>query len=520
MELRKQGIQMLLIEDNPADALLIREMMRDAAGTVKFDMAHVDSLRKALHALREKPFDIILLDLSLPDSQGLNTFNKAQREAPDRPIVILTGFDDETTAVMAVRQGAQDYLVKGRVDGDLFSRSIRYAIERSRLEKRLRDSQKMEALGTLAGGIAHNFNNILGIITGYTQLAQASTPEESPVKEHLKEIFAASWRAKDLVAQMLAFSRPKVQELKPTGLGATVRDALRAFRASLPAGIEMRENISGDSMLLADAAQIREVVVNLCANGVQAMHEQGGVLEVSLTEVELDTEIQAAHPGMIPGTYLKLCVKDSGHGMDAPILERIFDPYFTTREPGEGPGLGLSVAQGIIKAHGGVITVESERGKGSTFNVFLLKFKRGAVSEPIPMEAFPTGNECILFVDDEPMLCNLGKEVLSRLGYEVVVKLSGKDALEAFSEQPERFDLVVTDMMMPNITGVDLAEELLRIRPELPVILCSGYSNAMSPEEVGAAGIRAFLLKPFAMADLAGTVRRMLDEETKPGKTR
>jgi two-component system cell cycle sensor histidine kinase/response regulator CckA len=513
MGLEDHSIKVLLIEDNPADALLIEEMMRDAKGIADVHMTNVDTLEKALQALDERAFDILLLDLSLPDSQGLETFAEVRAKVPDPPIIILTGLDDETTAIRAVRQGAQDYLVKSRMDEDLLPRAILYAIERNRLDRRLRHSQKMEAIGTLAAGIAHDFNNVLGIIMGYAQLAQFSAPEESPLQDHLRQIFIATRRAEDLVAQVSAFSRPKTRELKPVRLSATVSDALKTLNQSLPAGVEIRQNLVTGSMILADALQIRDVVSNICLNALEAMRQHGGILEVSLTEAELGKELEAVHPEKVSGTYLRLSVKDTGAGIDPLIRERIFDPFFTTKEPGAGAGLGLSITQGIVKAHGGMMTVQSEPGKGSTFNVYLLKFEHGASVDSHRHETLPTGNECILYVDDEPMLCSLCKELLSQLGYEIIVETSGIDAFTTFCNSPEKFHLVITDLMMPEMNGTELAEKLRRVRPDLPIILCTGYTKTMALETAATTGMRALIMKPFTMTDMAKTVRSVLDEQ-------
>ncbi|MBW2018772.1 MAG: PAS domain S-box protein [Deltaproteobacteria bacterium] len=384
--------------------------------------------------------------------------------------------------------------------------------EREQLERQLRQAQKMEAIGTLAGGIAHDFNNILGAVIGCTEMSLFDVPEGTPVHRHLLEVLNAGNRAKDLVNQILAFSRQTEQERKPVKISLIIKETLKLLRASLPTTIKIRQYIETDSdMVLADPTQIHQVLMNLCTNAAHAMREKGGVLQIRLADVELDPEDAARHPDMNPGPYLRLTVSDTGHGINRAVIERIFDPYFTTKGPGEGTGLGLAVVHGIVKSHGGAITVHSEPGEGTAFQVFLPGIESRVTPEIEAYAPLPTGNECVLFVDDEKVLVRIAKEMLERLGYEVIPRTSSIEALESFRERPDHFDLVITDQTMPNMTGTELAKELMRIRPDIPIILCTGFSEVITPEKAMAMGIREFIMKPLMTRDLAESVRRVLD---------
>lgn len=385
-----------------------------------------------------------------------------------------------------------------------------------RLERQLRQAQKMEAIGTLAGGIAHDFNNLLTAITGYTQLAHGQIEEGSPVHRHLDQVLNASSRATDLVKQILTFSRQTEQERRPVAVAPIVREVLKLIRPSLPATIEIRDDLGlvrqGDTAL-ADPTQVHQVLMNLCTNAAHSMRERGGILSVTLSDPTIDTSLSSRYPNLKPGPYLCLTVSDTGHGMPPAVVERIFDPYFTTKGPGEGSGLGLAVAQGIVDSHGGVITVYSEPGEGTTFNVFLPRVEQTIVTGAETVEALPRGNERVLFVDDEQILVELGEEMLESLGYRVTATTRSLEALETFRAHPDAFDLVITDMTMPGLTGRGLARELLVVRPTVPIILCTGFSELINGKTAMEAGIREFVMKPYVLAGLARTIRKVLDED-------
>jgi signal transduction histidine kinase len=388
--------------------------------------------------------------------------------------------------------------------------------EKEKLEVQLRHTHKMEAIGTLAGGIAHDFNNILAAIIGYTEMALTGVSTSSPTRHYLGQVLNASHRAKELVKQILASSRQtQAQERMTIEIAPLVEEALKLLRASLPTTIEIRPNIgSKKSVALADPTEVHQLLVNLCTNAAHAMEEKGGVLEISLSEVAIDSDAVAAPAGLKPGHYLRLTVSDTGRGIDPTILERIFDPYFTTKEVGKGSGLGLAVVHGIVKRHEGAITVNSEPGVGTSFHVYFPKVDSMAVKEVEELvEPLPGGTERILFVDDEEILVEMGKSVLEWLGYEVTVTTSSVEALELFRTQPDRFDTVITDYTMPHMTGADLAKEMIRLRPAIPIIMCTGFSERISEEKARDIGIRAFAMKPLNMRDLAETVREVLDKK-------
>jgi PAS domain S-box-containing protein len=390
----------------------------------------------------------------------------------------------------------------------------RDASHEERLEKQLRQAQKMEALGTLAGGIAHDFNNILGAIISCAEFAMEDTPADSPTREDLEHVLKSSYRGKNLIKQILTFSRRSEQERQPVEIEPLVKECIKFLRASLPASIEIRQSISsGCGMVLADPTQIHQVIMNLCTNAAHAMRERGGILKVSLFE---ENPSVAFSKDAGTGSCVRLAVSDTGHGMDNKILERIFDPFFTTKKRGEGTGLGLSVVHGIIMNHGGDIAVYSEPGKGATFEVFLPSIEHSSDMPEKPNgAAVHRGTERIMFVDDEEDLVYAGEKMLRRLGYEPAVFQSSLEALKAFRAEPHRFDLIITDQSMPHLTGTELAREALRLRPEIPIILCSGFSpdSGESPtgKQAEQIGVREVVMKPLGSAEMAAIIRKTLD---------
>ena len=388
---------------------------------------------------------------------------------------------------------------------------IRSNEKEQRIQAQLQRAEKMEAIGTLASGIAHDFNNILFSIIGFTEMTMENVEKGSLVESNLRQVHKAGNRARDLVKQILTFSREDEQEQKPFQVKYVVEEVVKFLRASLPSTIEIAYNIQSDSLLMGDSTQIHRILMNLCTNASHAMEEKGGVLDVALTDTELDSGFTATHPGLKPGPFLRLTVTDTGYGIKPHVLERIFEPFFTTKQPGEGTGLGLSVVHGIVKSHGGGIYAYSEPGKGSTFHVYLPAIKRESEEKSETARPFTGGTERILFVDDEPMLADLGEQLLKSLGYEVATRTSSRDALELFRKQPDQFDLIITDMTMPHMTGDTLAREMIKIRTDIPVILCSGYSKQVSEENAKGIGIRAFVMKPILRRTIAETVRKVLD---------
>ena len=378
------------------------------------------------------------------------------------------------------------------------------------LELQLQQSQKMEAIGTLAGGIAHDFNNILSAILGYTELAMMDVETQSTLCQNLQEVIRAGERAKDLVKQILTFSRQAERERKPIQPKLMCKEVIKFLRASLPTTIEIRQEVDCDSLVIADPTQIHQLLMNLCTNAGHAMGEKGGVLSVRLTDKIFGEDITVEHPELKPGPYIELTIRDTGYGIPAHMLDRIFDPFFTTKEKGEGTGMGLSVVHGIVGSHGGKIIASSEVGKGSSFKVYLPTVERCDAALPQEGDSIPTGTERILFVDDEPALVEIGKRMLESLGYKITTRTSSVEALELFKAKPDSFDLVITDMTMPNMTGDELARELLHIKPEIPIILCTGYSARINQQRAAAMGIRAFVPKPVLTRDIAETIRDVL----------
>ena len=457
-----------------------------------------------------------LVELAHPQDRQA-TIHALQRLTQHRPIL---GFVNRCLA----KDGGTRWLEWRAVAADemLFAsaRDITQRIldenERERLENQLRQSQKLEAIGTLAGGIAHDFNNVLSAIMGYTELAQAGLSTGSQPTMELDNVMAAAARARDLVRQILSFSRQSGRELQQLELRPLINEALHMIRASIPTTIAIEEHLEGqDLRILADPVQIHQVLMNLCTNAYQAMEESGGTIRVSLTGVKLGNGADADYLGMDSGNYLLLTVSDNGPGMDQKTRERIFEPFFTTKEAGKGTGMGLSVAHGIVTAHHGAIKVESQPGLGAKFMVYLPVFTgNGDIKSPQPPHSTPQGHDRILLVDDEKALVEVGCRALEHLGYQVVGTTSASEALQLFKDNPRSFGLVITDYTMPKITGTKLAEQLLAINPEVPIILCTGYSEHISAQQSRRLGISQLLIKPINLAELGQAV----DQALNPGR--
>ena len=385
--------------------------------------------------------------------------------------------------------------------------------EKWQLEKRLSQAQKMEAIGTLAGGIAHDFNNILSAILGYTELSLIDIPQESAVRKNLKQVLKAGGRAKDLVQQILTYSRQREREIQPVKINLMVNEALKLLRASLPSTIRINNSLTSNLAIMSDPTNIHQIIMNLCTNAAHSMQDKGGLLEVSLTDVDLDADFAKHHPGLNPGKFVCLSVSDTGHGMSPDIMERIFDPFYTTKNKGEGTGMGLSVVHGIVKSHAGALTVDSTTGRGSVFKAFFPAIESEWIPNNKSADLMVTGIESILFVDDEAFQADIAQKMLSRLGYRLTTCTSSVEALELFRQSPQNFDLVITDMTMPQMTGDLLARELISIRPEIPIIVCTGYSDRIDTDKAHEIGIRELVMKPVVMKDIANCIRRILDEE-------
>jgi PAS domain S-box-containing protein len=393
---------------------------------------------------------------------------------------------------------------------DITERKRSYS-EKEKLEAQLQQAQKMESLGTLAGGIAHDFNNILGVIIGSSQLLEITNAVEESSRSTLSSIITASTRAKDLVRQILAFSRHAKQEKILLSLKPIIRETAEFLRASIPSTIEFRQQVDAKTdPIIADPTQMQQILMNLCTNAAHAMEQTGGVLEVGLCNVTLGPADTRLYPELEPGGYVRLTVTDTGHGIEPEVMKKIFEPYFTTKEVGKGTGLGLSVVHGIVQASGGSIKVYSEVGKGSTFQVLLPRAEGGSTDEAKAPQAPAGGKERILLVDDEMALADITRQMLDWLGYEVEIRTNAIEALEAFRNNPGKFDLVITDLTMPQVTGMKLARQMIQIRPDIPIILCTGFSDQIEERLAFSIGIKSFLFKPLVANELAEAVRKAL----------
>jgi PAS domain S-box-containing protein len=380
-----------------------------------------------------------------------------------------------------------------------------------RLEASVRQLQKMDALGTLAGGIAHDFNNILVPIFINAELAAFDTEPESPTARYLGLILEAANRGRDLVKQIIAFCRPVEQKRDLVDLAPVVREAVKFLQSSIPKSIAIREMIDAPpEMVRADPTQIHQVVMNLGSNAAYAMREGGGRLDVRLGEVAVSQKTAAQNPDLKPGPYVKLTIEDTGTGMTREVQDRIFDPFFTTKRRGEGMGMGLPVVLGIVRSHGGTITVSTAPGKGTTFEVYLPAAKGNFKPAPPPAGRVLKGKGRVLFVDDEDILVRTVPRMLERLGYSVTALSDPREALALFRQRPRDFDLVITDETMPGLTGEKLAREMLTVRPDIPIILSTGYSEAVREEEIRSLGIREFIMKPFSTGEIAEKIQAAL----------
>jgi PAS domain S-box-containing protein len=382
------------------------------------------------------------------------------------------------------------------------------------LEERLRQSQKMEAMGTLAGGIAHDFNNILAAIIGFSEMIEEDLPDGIPVQQRLKRVLRAAYRGRDLVKQILAFSRKTDYRRNPVSLFPILEETVQFLRASLPTTIEIVLDTTATSdTILASPVEVQQILVNLGTNAAIAMGEKGGILHISLMDFDLQADTFPLGTDISPGEYAQITVKDTGTGISPDVMQRIFEPFFTTREVGEGTGMGLAILYGIVKSLHGIVSVESEPGVGSVFKVFLTKVAKESHQESAKADESPKGKERVLFIDDEELLVEWGQTLLERLGYKVTAFTESTEAFDVFLSDPSLFDLVITDQTMPHMTGLRLARELLKIRSDLPVILCTGHSDAVTPDTLREAGIRQFLMKPLTKRELAQAVRCILDEK-------
>jgi PAS domain S-box-containing protein len=438
-----------------------------------------------------------------------------QRKGHDKGVVRMRCDDDrdiflEYNNVLINDPAGGPPRVKGMARD--ITNKIKTAREKKSLQKKLRQAQKMESIGTLAGGIAHDFNNILSSILGFTELAIKDVPKGSLLEDNLLEALKASGRAKDLVNQILAFARQSDHQLEPIQVSLIAKEVLKLLRSTIPASIHIKQKITSESQIMGHPVQVHQIFMNLCTNAAHAMEDTGGIMEIRIEDADLGAPPCQAYPELKPGSFLKITVSDNGKGIGPDVIESIFEPYFTTKAQGRGTGLGLATVHGIVKGYGGEITVDSTPGSGAVFTILLPVVKRPGRSDTDRYEQLPTGTERILFIDDEISIGKMAARVLDGLGYHVTQLIDSKKALELFRTQPDAFDLVVTDLAMPNLTGDKLSVELMKIRPEIPVILITGFSENISPKRVADLGIKALTHKPVVHDNLAKTVRKVLDD--------
>ncbi|MFC1869184.1 PAS domain S-box protein, partial [Thermodesulfobacteriota bacterium] len=400
-------------------------------------------------------------------------------------------------------------------DGSISKMTIfRDMTDLKQMETQLREAQKIESIGILAGGIAHDFNNILSPIMIHSEMAMMELPPDSPVQKNLQSIYKSGEHARDLVKQILTFARRKETEKAAIRISPIMKETIKLLRSTTPSTIDIQYDLKAEQdTVLADPTQMNQIVMNLCANAAHAMREKGGVLEISLSDEYIGPDEIERFADIKPGHYLRLSVRDTGSGIAPDNTDKIFEPYYTTKGVGEGTGLGLSVVHGIVKEYGGDIAVESQVGRGTIFHV-LFPVIEEYVSPPIgPKAEFSGGNERILFVDDEKSMVDAIQPMLEKLGYKVTARTSSIEALEAFRHKPEAFDIVITDMTMPNLTGKDLAKKLMDIRSDIPIILCTGFSEQIDDRRAKEIGISSFVMKPIVMEEMAKRIREVLDKK-------
>ena len=519
--------KILIVDDDALMRRSVSKLLKDLG----YSIVAAGDGREGLDLYNKEHPDLMLLDLRMPVLDGFEVLAALGDALDDFPVIIISGAGGINDALKTLQLGASDYLVKPIKDISVLDHAIRKALERMELirenkryqhfleeeiKKRtaeLYHSQKMEAIGTLAGGIAHDFNNILAIITGYAQMAQSELPPESQPSQDLDKVLHAAGRATDLVKQILTFSRQDEQETKPVHIQYILKEVLKLLRASFPATIAIREDIdAGCPPILADPARIHQIIMNLCTNARHAMRETGGELAVTLSHLgHLPPDFRPRSDRLATNGYLLLRVADTGHGIEPKNLDRIFEPFFTTKAVSEGTGLGLSVVHGIVNSLGGDIRVSSNKGQGAEFQIIFPALTKDAVPELTISGPLPRGEERILVVDDEVELAAWLQRTLQNLGYRVTLHTDSRAALDAFLADPGAFDLLITDMTMPGLTGKDLAREIMVRRPGLPVIMCTGFSETLDRNQALTLGISEFVMKPVVRNELAVIVRKVLD---------
>ncbi len=506
-------LKVLLIEDNSNDAFFMKHLFTKSE-TVRFEVTHVEQMHEALERLKTNSYEAVVLDLALLGSFGLDTFRKIYAPFPDIPIVVLTISDDEAMAIEAMRQGAQDYLVKGEMDTATVVRSLRYAIERNQLQVQIRKSQKMQALGTLSSGIAHEFNNLLYVISGYTELLMDDAISED--KKMLQEIVKATQRGANLVKQLLAFSRKSESNLSPTHLNIEIRKIKKMLDRVLPRMIDIKLCLADDlASMKADQRQIEQVVMNLCLNAKDAMPD-GGTLAIKtencvINETFVDIHLEKPQ-GLKKGKCVILTISDTGCGMDEETRERIFDPFFSTKEVGKGTGLGLSVIYGFIQGHDGHIACDSEIEAGTTFRIYFPAIEdnlTASTSDKDTGKRLSKGVETILIVDDEETIIEMTQTMLNISGYKTISANTGESALDIYTEKRNEIDLILLDLGMPGMGGKECLKKLIEFDPDVKVIVASGYSEEGLIKETINIGAKGYAVKPFTRGELLKAIQEL-----------
>jgi PAS domain S-box-containing protein len=509
--LRESQERLHFVVKNSSDSLVIL----NADGSQRYVSPGAEKLSGfPITELEGKTLDILIHP---DDVEGLMAAWKEVVEHPEKTVTVQYRHIHKTKKWVFSEAVAQSFLSDPMINGIIAS--VRDITERKRVEEenrkltfQLQQARKLEAIGSLAGGIAHDFNNILGAIIGYAEIVKDDFPAGSASINDINQVLKASHRAKDLVKQILTFSRQVEAQKIPMQPAIIINEAINMLRASLPTTITIKQDIDPDvGIILTDPSQIHQIVVNLCTNAFHAMEMKGGTLTISLHKKVLSQEDPIADMPMPPGDYVQLSIKDTGTGISPEILDKIFDPYFTTKEIGKGTGLGLSIVHGIVQSYGGSIVCDSQLGEGTVFNIMLPIVEEHALQVSKSAEQVPVGKEHILLIDDEQMLLDIGKTMLERLGYRVTARNNCIEALATFQKQQNAFDMIITDQTMPGMNGIDLARRILQIRPDLPIILCTGYSSLITEEKAKAMGIKGFAMKPLAKKDIAELIRSILD---------